>query len=117
MGEALRFGGYRKSQLDEVKRTRGERVEDGTAQRDKPLFQVRSPNPLDTPVVLQLMRMRLHDFPCLSFADPTGEQGEEGCGVQRALQTQYVCHSYALIYYLIICLCLRNVDTVSVIWI
>jgi len=75
-------------QLDEVKRTRGERVEDGTAQRDKPLFQVRSPNPLDTPVVLQLMRMRLHDFPCLSFADPTGEQGEEGCGVQRALQTQ-----------------------------
>jgi len=43
VGEALRFGGYRKSQLDEVKRTRGERVEDGTAQRDKPLFQVSSP--------------------------------------------------------------------------
>ncbi|KAL9675764.1 hypothetical protein QQ045_003970 [Rhodiola kirilowii] len=27
-------------QLDEVKRTRGERVEDGTAQRDRPLFEV-----------------------------------------------------------------------------
>ncbi|KAF8661754.1 hypothetical protein HU200_056707 [Digitaria exilis] len=32
-----------KPQLNEVKRTRGERVEDGTAQRDKPLFQVRPP--------------------------------------------------------------------------
>uniref|UniRef100_A0ACD5VXM6 Uncharacterized protein n=2 Tax=Avena sativa TaxID=4498 RepID=A0ACD5VXM6_AVESA len=27
-------------QLDEAKRSRGERVEDGTAQRDKPLFQI-----------------------------------------------------------------------------
>ncbi|GJN05382.1 hypothetical protein PR202_ga23003 [Eleusine coracana subsp. coracana] len=34
----------RKSQLDEVKRTRGERVEDGTAQRDKPLFQILQEN-------------------------------------------------------------------------
>ncbi|KAJ1283596.1 hypothetical protein BS78_03G140100 [Paspalum vaginatum] len=31
-------------QLDEVKRTRGERVEDGTAQRDKPLFQILQEN-------------------------------------------------------------------------
>ncbi|CAO2180076.1 unnamed protein product [Urochloa humidicola] len=31
-------------QLDEVKRTRGERVEDGTAQRDKPLFQILKEN-------------------------------------------------------------------------
>ncbi|TVU21121.1 hypothetical protein EJB05_30738, partial [Eragrostis curvula] len=30
--------------LDEVKRTRGERVEDGTAQRDKPLFQILQEN-------------------------------------------------------------------------
>lgn len=27
-------------QLDEAKRTRGERVDDGTAQRDRPLFEV-----------------------------------------------------------------------------
>lgn len=27
-------------QLDEAKKTRGERVEDGTAQRDRPLFEV-----------------------------------------------------------------------------
>ncbi|KAF8692481.1 hypothetical protein HU200_039578 [Digitaria exilis] len=33
-----------KPQLDEVKRTRGERVEDGTAQRDKPLFQILQEN-------------------------------------------------------------------------
>ncbi|PUZ56933.1 hypothetical protein GQ55_5G387000 [Panicum hallii var. hallii] len=31
-------------QLDEVKRTRGERVEDGTAQRDRPLFQILQEN-------------------------------------------------------------------------
>uniref|UniRef100_A0A7N1A2X6 FAM192A/Fyv6 N-terminal domain-containing protein n=1 Tax=Kalanchoe fedtschenkoi TaxID=63787 RepID=A0A7N1A2X6_KALFE len=31
-------------QLDEVKRTRGERVEDGTAQRDRPLFQILKEN-------------------------------------------------------------------------
>nr|CAB3477070.1 unnamed protein product [Digitaria exilis] len=30
--------------LNEVKRTRGERVEDGTAQRDKPLFQILQEN-------------------------------------------------------------------------
>ncbi|CAM8962649.1 unnamed protein product [Rhodiola kirilowii] len=31
-------------QLDEVKRTRGERVEDGTAQRDRPLFEILKEN-------------------------------------------------------------------------
>lgn len=31
-------------QLDEAKRTRGERVDDGTAQRDKPLFQILQEN-------------------------------------------------------------------------
>ncbi|KAM0832481.1 hypothetical protein ACQ4PT_064883 [Festuca glaucescens] len=31
-------------QLDEAKRSRGERVEDGTAQRDKPLFQILQEN-------------------------------------------------------------------------
>ncbi|KAL5228039.1 hypothetical protein ABZP36_016304 [Zizania latifolia] len=31
-------------QLDEAKRARGERVEDGTAQRDKPLFQILQEN-------------------------------------------------------------------------
>ncbi|KAF9592907.1 hypothetical protein IFM89_018623 [Coptis chinensis] len=31
-------------QLDESKRTRGERVEDGTAQRDKPLFEILKAN-------------------------------------------------------------------------
>jgi hypothetical protein len=75
-----------KLQLDEVKRTRGERVEDGTAQRDKPLFQVRSPphNPF-RPVGLELMRIFV-----MRCADPTGEQGEEGRRVQRAFQAQYV---------------------------
>jgi hypothetical protein len=75
-----------KLQLDEVKRTRGERVEDGTAQRDKPLFQVRSPphNPF-RPVGLELMRIFV-----MRCADLTGEQGEEGRRVQRAFQAQYV---------------------------
>ncbi|XP_031497198.1 uncharacterized protein LOC116262203 [Nymphaea colorata] len=31
-------------QLDEARRTRGERVEDGTAQRDKPLYQILKEN-------------------------------------------------------------------------
>ncbi|XP_035548804.1 uncharacterized protein LOC109000490 [Juglans regia] len=31
-------------QLDEVKKTRGERVEDGTAQRDRPLFEILKEN-------------------------------------------------------------------------
>ncbi|CAM8959453.1 unnamed protein product [Rhodiola kirilowii] len=31
-------------QLDEIKRTRGERVEDGTAQRDRPLFEILKEN-------------------------------------------------------------------------
>ncbi|CAB4271825.1 unnamed protein product [Prunus armeniaca] len=31
-------------QLDEAKRTRGERVEDGTAQRDRPLFEILKEN-------------------------------------------------------------------------
>jgi hypothetical protein len=82
-------------QLDEVKRTRGERVEDGTAQRDKPLFQVSSalccnilcrrinvftPIPLEpwTPPQDDLELMWV--FVLLS-SDPTGEQGEEGCRV------------------------------------
>jgi hypothetical protein len=30
-------------QLDEAKKTRGERIEDGTAQRDRPLFEVSFP--------------------------------------------------------------------------
>ncbi|MBA0583225.1 hypothetical protein Gorai_014092, partial [Gossypium raimondii] len=31
-------------QLDEAKRTRGERIEDGTAQRDRPLYEILKEN-------------------------------------------------------------------------
>ncbi|XP_022146349.1 protein FAM192A [Momordica charantia] len=44
-GRAIRLMNFvSEEQLDEAKKTRGERVEDGTAQRDRPLFEILKEN-------------------------------------------------------------------------